>query len=348
MALNLANIRIGFACKERWDDMVGDDQVRDCAKCKRAVFNLSEMTTAAAEAVLARRGVKPCVRFYRRPDGTVMTSDSCATAARPERRRLAVVATTFAGTALAASPAMADPPTDPPADATTDTDATAGSASGSDQIVIETHMMMGLPAIQPPPITMVMGEPIEEMGVIVVRGDEERPTVEWSTWARLGYGMAARSPSLLARTIHPPLGEVDSTWEAALGGEVTLGLANHGNFRIGAWSELRTTSGPVVGGELVLEGLPPRPYDSAINGTGTIVLRAGANEHVATWALGFGYVGSFPRFDPWVSWARHVVGARIVASTTYSLDNPHDWSTTIGIELEPIGVLEKALGLDHD
>jgi len=48
MALNLANIRIGFACKERWDGMVGDAQVRDCAKCKRAVFNLSEMTTAEA------------------------------------------------------------------------------------------------------------------------------------------------------------------------------------------------------------------------------------------------------------------------------------------------------------
>jgi len=331
MALNLTNIRIGFACKERWDDMVGDAQVRDCAKCKRAVFNLSEMTTAEAEAVLARRGVKPCVRFYRRPDGTVMTSDACATAARPERRRLAVGACAFAGTALAASPAMAEPPADdPPADAGTEaaTDATADSTARPEDIE-------------------VMGEPME-MGVIVVRSEvEERPTVEWSTWARLGYGLAARAPSSLARTLHPQLGEVASTWEAALAAEVTLGIAKHGDIRIGAWSELRTTSGPLVGGELVLEGLPPRPYDSTINGTGTIVLRASANEHVATWAVGFGYVGSFPRFDPWVSWARHLVGARIVTSTTYSLDHPHDWSVIVGLEIEPIGVITKALGLDH-
>ena len=339
MALNLANIRIGFACKERWDGMVGDAKVRDCAKCKRAVFNLSEMTTAEAEAVLARRGVKPCVRFYRRPDGTVMTSDACATAARPERRRLAVVAGAFAGTALAAAPAMADPPADdPPSDAVPEAGTDAGTDAARDAAPDSTARSEDIE---------VMGEPME-MGVIVVRSEvEERPTIEWSTWARLGYGLAARAPSSLARTLHPQLGEVDSTWEAALGGELTLAIAKHGDIRIGAWSELRTTSGPLVGGELVLEDLPPRPYDSTINGTGTIVLRAGANEHVATWAVGFGYVGSFPRFDPWVSWARHLVGARIVTSTTYSLDHPHDWSVIVGLEIEPIGVITKALGLDH-
>src|SRR4051794_16202370 len=88
--IKLANVRIGFACKERWENMVGDDRVRACGGCARPVFNLSAMTRMEAEAVLATRGLTPCVRFYRRPDGTVMTSD-CPTGERRERRRLAVV-----------------------------------------------------------------------------------------------------------------------------------------------------------------------------------------------------------------------------------------------------------------
>jgi len=330
--MNLANIRIGFECKERWDDMVGDAQVRDCAKCKRAVFNLSEMTTAEAEAVLARRGVKPCVRFYRRPDGTVMTSDSCG---RPERRRLAVVASTFAGTALAASPAFADAPPEAAPDV-----APPDGTTGAEAIQIETNMLMGIPAPKPEVITIEMGgialEPV--MGELIeVR--YARPAVEWSTWARLGYGIAAHEPSLLARSSHPPVGESDPLWEGALGADLTFGVAKRGDLRLGAWGELRTSSGPVLGGELVVEGLPPRPYDSSIGGTGSIVLRAGGNEHVATWAVGFGYVGSFPRSDPWLGWMRHLVGVRLVASTNYSLDTSHDWSATLGLEIEPIGAL---------
>jgi hypothetical protein len=72
--IELADVRIGFACKQRWEDMVGDERVRACAGCDRPVFDLSSMTRAEAETVLATRGLTPCVRFYRRPDGTVMTS----------------------------------------------------------------------------------------------------------------------------------------------------------------------------------------------------------------------------------------------------------------------------------
>src|SRR5262245_46711865 len=79
----LANLRIASPCKERWNDMIGDDRVRVCNGCERPVFDLSEMTRAEAEAVLATRGVTPCVRFYRRADGTVMTAD-CG---QGERRR---------------------------------------------------------------------------------------------------------------------------------------------------------------------------------------------------------------------------------------------------------------------
>src|ERR1051325_4767611 len=65
-AIQLPNLRLGFACKQRWEDMVGDERVRACNGCDRPVFNLSAMTRDEAEAVLATRGLTPCVRFYRR------------------------------------------------------------------------------------------------------------------------------------------------------------------------------------------------------------------------------------------------------------------------------------------
>src|SRR3569623_3628256 len=113
-----ADVRIGLQCNQRWDDMVGDDRVRACRGCDRPVFNLSEMTRAEAEAVLATRGLPPCVRFYRRADGTVMTSDCPSGAPRP---RHALLASSIAATAtLAAAPALAVPARDgaalPPAD----------------------------------------------------------------------------------------------------------------------------------------------------------------------------------------------------------------------------------------
>ena len=308
----LANLRLGFACKERWEDMVGDDRVRACRGCNRDVFNLSAMTRDEAEAVLAARGLTPCVRFYRRPDGTVMTTD-CPTGARPERRRLAVVASSLAaGTALAApAPVLAQPAT--------------------------------------PPDGTEMGEPIEdplpEMGVIVV-AHEKRPAVEWSIWGRLGVGIASQPPPnvVARREMPPPVPGASSLWEAAAAADLTLRVAADGNIRLGAWGELRTTSGGVAGGELVVEGLPPQPYGSRIHGSGSLVLRAGANAHLVTTELGFGYVGSWPSNDPWIPWAHHVVGARVVLSMNQSLDD-HGWFATAGIEVEPVAALHAVLDL---
>ena len=96
--MGLDDIRLAFKCPQRWEDMVGDDRVRDCRGCNKQVFNLSAMTRADAEALLEARGVAPCVRFFRRADGTVMTSD-CPTGQRRGGRRLAMVAA--AGSALA-------------------------------------------------------------------------------------------------------------------------------------------------------------------------------------------------------------------------------------------------------
>src|SRR3569623_2800972 len=107
----LDDVRIGFQCKQRWDDMIGDDRVRACRGCDRPVFTLSELTRAEAEAVLATRGLTPCLRFYRRVDGRVMTSD-CPSGA--PKRRLVVIASSISET-HAAAPAFAAPMTVTPA-----------------------------------------------------------------------------------------------------------------------------------------------------------------------------------------------------------------------------------------
>lgn len=71
----LERVRIATPCRERWEDMVGDDVVRHCARCRKDVYDLASMTTSEAEALLARDGETPCVRLRRRRDGRVVTSD---------------------------------------------------------------------------------------------------------------------------------------------------------------------------------------------------------------------------------------------------------------------------------
>jgi hypothetical protein len=336
--IELADLRLGFACKQRWDDMVGDDRVRVCAGCDRPVFNLSGMTRAEAEAVLATRGLTPCVRFYRRPDGTIMTTD-CPTGARPAPRRLAVVASSLAaaGSAIAAGTAMADPPAATGSADPQDDLAAMGSGSDAPEhegiTIDKPYHFTGIPL----PARTFEGT-LEEVGVIIE--PERRPTVEWSLWGRLGAGVASQTSEVAARRVTAvPADATASTWEAAAAADLTFRVARGGDLRLGAWGEVRTSSGPVAGAELVLEGLPPHPYTSRIGGAGSLVLRAGANDRIVTGALGFGYVGSFPSYDPWISWARHVVGARVVVSVDRALDAPHDWSATLGLEIDPIGAV---------
>src|SRR5690606_30402720 len=71
--------------------------------CDKQVFNVSAMTADEAEALLASRAEeRTCVRFYRRSDGTVMTSN-CAIGAKRERRRRAVLSPLGAGALAAAA-----------------------------------------------------------------------------------------------------------------------------------------------------------------------------------------------------------------------------------------------------
>jgi hypothetical protein len=97
----LDSLRVASPCSAVWHDMVGDDRVRFCGSCAKNVYNLSAMRRDEAEQLLRQHEGKVCVRFYRRADGTVMTSDCSVGARRKRRRRIAAVAVAGAATATA-------------------------------------------------------------------------------------------------------------------------------------------------------------------------------------------------------------------------------------------------------
>jgi hypothetical protein len=77
----LNHIDVAPPCHESWDQMEGDVKKRFCRICRKNVYNLSAMTTREAEEFVAGMEGKSCIRFYRRADGTLLTSD-CPVAAR--------------------------------------------------------------------------------------------------------------------------------------------------------------------------------------------------------------------------------------------------------------------------
>lgn len=84
-------LRIASSCPASWETMAGDERVRFCDLCNLHVYNIAEMTTTDAEALIANTEGRICARLYRRADGTVITKD-CPVGLRALRRRAAKVA----------------------------------------------------------------------------------------------------------------------------------------------------------------------------------------------------------------------------------------------------------------
>jgi hypothetical protein len=102
----LRKLAVPIPCTASWDAMQGDERVRHCGLCRKSVYNLSAMPQADAAALLAANadgGV--CVRFYRRSDGTVMTSDCGASPRVMLHRALRTLPRAAAGAAGVASAA---------------------------------------------------------------------------------------------------------------------------------------------------------------------------------------------------------------------------------------------------
>lgn len=68
-------IELATPCRADWNQMTGDDRARFCQSCQKNVYNLSVMTQAEAQQLVREKEGQLCVRFFRRPDGTVLTAD---------------------------------------------------------------------------------------------------------------------------------------------------------------------------------------------------------------------------------------------------------------------------------
>jgi len=88
----LDNIRVASPCTADWSQMTGDERARHCNKCDKQVFDLSEMTRAEAEALIIEKHGKLCARYYRRSDGTILTSDCRVGVAASRKRKIIAVA----------------------------------------------------------------------------------------------------------------------------------------------------------------------------------------------------------------------------------------------------------------
>lgn len=91
----LDNLGIASPCDQSWLEMrIGDDpHTRHCGKCVKSVYDISSMSAEEAEEFLQSRvGNTPCVRLYRRGDGTLVTQQRCSTASRRTRHALLAVA----------------------------------------------------------------------------------------------------------------------------------------------------------------------------------------------------------------------------------------------------------------
>lgn len=135
----VARVRATTPCREHWDQMVGDDMVRHCARCGKNVFDLATMRTEEAEALLEREGTD-LVPLRRRRDGRIVAG----TCPGSRGRARIVGALTFAA---AAGALIAHVGAAPPANESSTVDDAPTSPAvhpTADHHVLEGHRIAGV------------------------------------------------------------------------------------------------------------------------------------------------------------------------------------------------------------
>ncbi len=78
----LPRLTIATPCAVDWESMKGDARVRHCSSCNKDVYSTKALTRAELDRLITEReGQLPCMRIYRRPDGTIVTRD-CLTSSQ--------------------------------------------------------------------------------------------------------------------------------------------------------------------------------------------------------------------------------------------------------------------------
>jgi len=88
----LNDLKVASPCEESWEAMLGNERKRYCGSCQLNVYNLSGMSQAEAERLVAEAEGRLCVRFYKRADGSVITQD-CPVGWAKIKNRAKVLAT---------------------------------------------------------------------------------------------------------------------------------------------------------------------------------------------------------------------------------------------------------------
>jgi len=90
-------------CNVRWKEMSGDERARFCFRCSKNVYDLRAMTEDEAESFLAVHAEHQD-RFFRRPDGTILTENCIVGAER--RHRFTVFASAIVASVVIAGASL--------------------------------------------------------------------------------------------------------------------------------------------------------------------------------------------------------------------------------------------------
>lgn len=96
----LETLRVTSPCRVPWHQMTGNERVRRCDTCKQNVFNISEMTRAAADELIGAKHERMCMRYYHRADGTILLRDGAVEYRPTSVVAAAAVALALSGAAL--------------------------------------------------------------------------------------------------------------------------------------------------------------------------------------------------------------------------------------------------------
>jgi hypothetical protein len=92
-------LSVSSPCPMAWDNLVGDDRVRFCAKCRLNVYNIAEMASDDVERLILKNEGRLCGRVYVRDDGTA-TAENCRENIRRKVKAAIAVATVLLISAL--------------------------------------------------------------------------------------------------------------------------------------------------------------------------------------------------------------------------------------------------------
>ena len=95
----LDHVKVAAPCPAEWERMTGDDRKRFCHQCSLNVYNLSGMTRREAESLIVNSEGRLCVRYFRRADGTILTSN-CPVGLRALKHRVTRVTRAVASAVL--------------------------------------------------------------------------------------------------------------------------------------------------------------------------------------------------------------------------------------------------------